>query len=148
VEDYGSAISTYLSLKKATSLYRHPTIVGQQKTICTEEVELAQSHLDMVRTNLDAIQERHRSVVPRIFDLKETLHGAQEEECQLKRDVEAKSLELQAANSEVEVKSKALIDFAIVPTLSPDDVMEMERREQAMLDIQSSLSLDMWMDNA
>ena len=28
VEDYKSAISAYLSLKKVTSLCRHPTIVG------------------------------------------------------------------------------------------------------------------------
>ena len=46
------------------------------------------------------------------------------------------------------MKSKAFVDLEIVSTLSPDDVMEMERREQAMLDIQPSLSLDMWMDNA
>jgi len=36
VEDYGSAISAYLSLKKAASLCRHPTVVGQQKATYTE----------------------------------------------------------------------------------------------------------------
>jgi len=48
----------------------------------------------MVSTELDALQERHRIVVHRIFDLEKTLHGTREEECQLKRDAEAKSLEL------------------------------------------------------
>ena len=46
------------------------------------------------------------------------------------------------------MKSKALTDLKAVPTLSPDDVMELERHEQAMLDIQSSLNPDMWMDSA
>jgi len=41
MEDYGSAISAYLSLKEATSLCHHPAVVGQQKVTCTEEVELA-----------------------------------------------------------------------------------------------------------
>jgi len=76
VEDYGSAISTYLSLKKAASQCRHPIVVGQEKTACAEEIELAQSHLAMVHTNLDALQERHRGIVQRISDLEETLHGA------------------------------------------------------------------------
>ena len=35
------------------------------------------------------------------------------------------------------MKSKALADLEVVPTLSPDNVMELERYEQAMLDIQS-----------
>jgi len=51
----------------------------------------------MVHINLDALQEGHRGVIQRISDLQGTLHGAREEEYQLKRDVEAKSLELQAA---------------------------------------------------
>jgi len=41
VEDYGSAVSSYLCLKKAASLCCHLTVVGQQKTACIEEVELA-----------------------------------------------------------------------------------------------------------
>ena len=45
----------------------------------------------------------------------------------MKRDVKAKSLELPAAESEVVVKSKALTDLEVVPTLSPNDVMEVER---------------------
>jgi len=73
VEDYGSAVSTYLSLKKATSLCHHPIIIRQQKTTCAEEVELAQSHLSTVHTELDALQERHRSVIQRISNLEETL---------------------------------------------------------------------------
>ena len=54
---------------------------------------------------------------------------------------------MQAAERAVDVKSKALTDLKAVPTLSPDDVMELERHEQAMLDIQSSLNPDMWMDS-
>jgi len=63
VEDYGSTVSAYLSLKKFASLCRHPIVVGQQRTVYAEEVELAQSYLATVRTKLDALQERHRSVV-------------------------------------------------------------------------------------
>ena len=48
----------------------------------------------MARTNLDALQESHRSVVKRISYLEETVRGAREEECQLKTDAEAKSLKL------------------------------------------------------
>ena len=47
--------------------------------------------------------------------------------CQPKRDAKAKSFELQAVESEVDVKSKALADLEVVPSLSPDDVMELER---------------------
>jgi len=80
--------------------------------------------------------------------LEQTLRGARKEECQLKSYAEAKSLELKAAESEVDVKSKTLADLEIVPSLSLDDVMELERHGQAMLDIQSSVNPDMWMDNA
>ena len=61
----------------------------------------------------------------------------------MKRDVEAKSLKLQAALSEVDVKPKALANLEAVLTLSPDDVMKLERHEQAVLDIHSSLNPDM-----
>ena len=108
MEDYGSAVSTYLSLKKTTSLFRRSIVVGQQKTACIEEVELAKSHLAMVCTELDALHERNRSIIQRISNLEEALHGAPEEEWQLKRDVEAKSLELHVAESEIDVQSKAL----------------------------------------
>ena len=63
VEDYGGTVLPYLSLKKAASLCYHPTVVGQQKVACTEQVEPAQSYHVMVRTDLDALQERHRSVI-------------------------------------------------------------------------------------
>jgi len=33
------------------------------------------------------------------------------------------------------MKSKALADLEAVPTVSADDVLELERHEQAMLDI-------------
>jgi len=55
VEDYRSAISTYLSLKKDASLCRHPIVIRQQKVACIEEVELAQSHLPMVCIDLEAL---------------------------------------------------------------------------------------------
>ena len=42
----------------------------------------------------------------------------------------------------------ALTDLEAAPTLSPDDVMELERHEQAMLDMQSSLNPYKWMDSA
>jgi len=67
--------------------------------------------------------------------LEETLRGAREEECQLKRDAEAKSLELQAVVSDVDVKSKTIADLKALPTLSPNEVMELERHEQAMPDV-------------
>jgi len=65
-----------LVFEESGSLCHHPTVVGQQKTACTEEVELAQSYLSMVRTKLDALHKRHRSVIQRIADLEETLCGA------------------------------------------------------------------------
>ena len=46
------------------------------------------------------------------------------------------------------MKSKALANLEVVPTLSPDDVMELERHEEVLLDMQSSLNPDMWMDSA
>ena len=46
------------------------------------------------------------------------------------------------------MKSKTLADLEAMPTLSLDDVMELERHEQAMSDIQSSLNPDMWIDSA
>jgi len=46
------------------------------------------------------------------------------------------------------VKTKALAELEALPTLSPDDVRELERHQQAMLDIQSSLNPDVWMDSA
>jgi len=54
-EDYGSVVSTYLSLKKATSLFCHPIVTGQQKAQCTEQVELAKSRLTMVHEDLDPL---------------------------------------------------------------------------------------------
>jgi len=45
------------------------------------------------------------------------------------------------------MQSKALASLEAVPTLSPDDVMELERDEQAMLDIQCSLNPDLLMDS-
>ena len=55
VKDYRSTVSAYLSLKKATSLCCHLTIVGEQKVVCTKQVELAQFHLAMACTDLDAL---------------------------------------------------------------------------------------------
>jgi len=75
LEDYTSAVAAYMSLKKAASICRHPTAIGQQKTVCAKEVKLSQSHLAMARIELDALQKRHRSIVQRISYLKGTLHG-------------------------------------------------------------------------
>ena len=100
--------------------------------MCTEQVELAQSHLTVVYANLNALQERYMNVIQRIVDLEETLYLTQEEECQLKEDIKAKSLELTTIEKEVDVKSKNLADLEAVPILSPHDVSELERHEQIM----------------
>ena len=67
VDDYKTAVSAYLSLKKIAPLCHHLTC-GEQKTACTEQVELAQSQLTMAGTDLDVLQERHRSIIQRIID--------------------------------------------------------------------------------
>ena len=76
VEDYRGVASTYLSLKKVSSLCRHPTVIGQEKATCTKQVELAKPHLAKICTDLDALQERHRSAIQRITNLEETLRLA------------------------------------------------------------------------
>jgi len=52
VEDYGSAVTAYLSLKKATSLCYHSTVVRQQKTACTERLSLPSPILSWSVQNL------------------------------------------------------------------------------------------------
>jgi len=74
VKDYRSAASAYLSLNKAVSLCCHSIIVGQQKAAYIEEVELAQSHLVMVHTDLDALQERYRNIIQRTSIIPPTLN--------------------------------------------------------------------------
>jgi len=59
VEDYRSAISPFLSLKKAASMCHHPNDVGKEKAMCSEQVKLEQSQLAMVHANLDALNEKH-----------------------------------------------------------------------------------------
>ena len=49
----------------------------------------------------------------------------------MKRDVEAKLLELRVVENDVDVKSKALVDLEPTPTLSLDDVMELATRERS-----------------
>ena len=120
---------------------------SKKKAICTKQVELAQSHLAMVDTDLDAMQERHESVIQRITNLEETLCLAWEEKYQHKRDVEAKSLELITTEDEVDVKSKVLANVEATPGLSPDDVMEFKRHEQVILETQFSLNPDSWTGN-
>ena len=73
VDDYKTVVSAYLSLKKIAPLCHHPTC-GEQKTACTEQVELAQSQLTMAGIDLNVLHERHRSIIQRIADLEEILH--------------------------------------------------------------------------
>ena len=67
-------------MKKAASLCRHPTVVGQENATCTEQAEHTQSYLTMVRTNLDALEEIHVSVIHRIADLEKTFLLGREEQ--------------------------------------------------------------------
>lgn len=76
--------------------------------------------------------------------MKDTLRLAQEEERQLKGDIHAQSSVVEAAEQAVDVRSKVLADLKTVSTLSPDDAKELERHEQVMLALQSSLSPDTW----
>jgi len=46
------------------------------------------------------------------------------------------------------VKSKALANIQATATLLPDGMMNLRRDEQVMLEMQSSLSLNTWMDAA
>ena len=39
-EDYGSTVSSFLSLKKASSMCCHSNDVDKEKAMCTEKVEL------------------------------------------------------------------------------------------------------------
>jgi len=95
--------------------------VAKEKALCIEHVNLARSHLATARTDLSAMIEKLKGVTQRIVDLQDALRLALEEERQLKGDVQAQSSLLEAAEQEVDVRSKALADFEIVPTLSCDD---------------------------
>ena len=55
VEDYGSVVSAYLSLKKAASVCHHLIVVGKEKAMYIEQVELAHSHLAKFCTNLNVL---------------------------------------------------------------------------------------------
>jgi len=46
---------------------------GREMAMCIEQVELALSHPAMVCADLDALQERHESVIQRIIEFEETL---------------------------------------------------------------------------
>ena len=146
VEDYGSAVSAFLSLKKAASSCRHPDDVTKEKALCTEQVDLVRSRLATARADLSAVTEKLKGVAQRIVDLEDVLRLAREEERQLKGDVQVKYSLLEATEQEVNVKSKALADLEMVPTLSSEDAKELERHEQNMLALQSSLNPDTWMD--
>ena len=88
VEDYGSAVSAFLSLKKAASSCRHPNDVAKEKALCTEQVDLARSRLATARADLSAVTGKLKGVVQRITDLEDALRLAREEERQLKGDVQ------------------------------------------------------------
>jgi len=62
VEDYGSAVSAFLSLKKAASSCRHPDDVAKEKALCTEQVDLVRSRLVTVRADLSAVTEKLKGV--------------------------------------------------------------------------------------
>jgi len=47
-----------------------------------------------------------------------------------------------ATKKEVDENSKVLTDLEVVPTLSPKELEELERHEQVILEMQSSLKLD------
>ena len=146
VEDYGSAVSAFLSLKKAASSCRHPDDVAKEKAFCTEQVDLARSSLATSRADLSVVTEKLKGLAQRIVDLEDALRLTREEERQLKGDVQVRSSLLEATEQEVNVKSKALADLEMVPTLSSEDAKELERHEQNMLALQSSLNPDTWMD--
>lgn len=126
MEDYKSALSTFLSLKKATFSCRHPDDVTKEKALCTAQVDLVRSHLAMVRADLGALTKKLKGVEQKIVDLDEAICLAREEEPQLKGDVQVQSSLLEAAEKEVDVRSKTLADLQMVPTFSPDDVKELE----------------------
>ena len=78
--------------------------------------------------------------------MEDALRLAREEERQLKGDVQVQSSLLEAAEEEANVRSKALADLEMVPALSSEDAKELERHEQIMLALQSSLDPNNWMD--
>ena len=88
MEDYRSVVSAFLSLKKAASQCRNPDDVVKEKVLCTEQVDLARSHIATVRVDLDASIEKLEGVEQKIVDLEEKLHLAREKERQLKGDVQ------------------------------------------------------------
>lgn len=51
-----------------------------------------------------------------------------------------------AAEKEVDEKSNVFVDLDVVPTLSPNDVKELERNEQVVPEMESVLNPDAWMD--
>lgn len=62
VEDYGSAASAFLSLKKAASSCRHPNDITKENALCIEQIDLGHSRLVMVRANFDGSTEKLKGV--------------------------------------------------------------------------------------
>jgi len=142
VEDYRSVVSAFLSLKKAASSCHHPDNAAKEKALCTEQVNLACSHLVTTHVDLDVSTEKLKGVEQKITDLEDTLRLAREEERQLKGGIQVQSSLVEVTMQAVDVRSKSLADLKMVPTLSPDDAKVLERHEQVMLALQSSLNPD------
>ena len=99
----------------------------------------------MVCADLNASMENHRGATQKIVGLEGALRITREEERQLKDDVYAKSTLFATVRKQADEKSKAYADIEVVPTLSLNDMKELKRYEQIMLEMQSSLRPDTWM---
>ena len=126
VEDYGSAVSAFLSLNKVAFSCRQPDDVAKEKALCTEQVDLVRSRLATALADLGASTEKPKGVEQKIVTLEDALRLAREEECQLKGDVQAQSSLMEATEQALGVRSKALVVLKMVPTLSLDDAKELE----------------------
>jgi len=78
----------------------------------------------------------------KIISLDEALCAVWEEKRQLKDDVKAKSLALSTAKKQINEKFRVLPNIKVVPTLSLDEVPKLERHQQIILNMQSSLNFD------
>ncbi|KAK9664997.1 hypothetical protein RND81_14G083000 [Saponaria officinalis] len=146
IESYSAVVKAFCLLEEATSERQRCDDINREIALEREGLETDGFALETANKECIAIAEMRSSVEKVIADLEDKLKRACEMHNQLETDMDTLERSCDDLQNQVRAREARIAELETAPKLNAEDVATLEEQRRSVLELQSSLDPDGWLD--
>ncbi|XP_057248944.1 uncharacterized protein LOC130590498 [Beta vulgaris subsp. vulgaris] len=146
VDSYFWSVKTYLALEAEVAGRQRSEQVEHDMRAQSELLKQAESDFVKEQEKQKLLEEHDATVTKRVSDLEAELQKACEEKVHLSDELAANKTRLMSYEEQIKAVKQTLDELAATPSLSTDEISQLEQHRVNLLELQSAIKPFEWMD--